>query len=241
MTEKFVGIVLDVTRHSDRHNIVTLFTRSRGRVSFISPAGGGKSGRIRHARLQPLAVIEGDMNFRQNAELQRLGAFSLHTVWGDIYFNPVKQMLALFLSEFLNKLMRASMPDENTWDYVFNAIRLLDSMKSGVADFHIVFLSSLLPFAGIQPDAKEYTPGDYLDMQSGNFTPTRPPHRDFLQGEEAQFAARLCRINFSNFRILRLNSNLRLSTLQKLLHYYGLHFPGCANLKSLSVIHDVFH
>jgi len=241
MTEKFVGIVIDITRHSDRHNIVTLYTRTRGRVSFLSPAGSGKAGKIRQARLQPLAVIEGDINFRQTAELQKLGTFSMYHVWGDIYFNPVKQMISLFISEFLNKLLRATMPDKNIWDYIFNSLLLFDKMKKRVADFHIVFLSSLLPFTGIQPDAENYSPGCFLDMQSGTFVATPPGHRDVLTGEEAAFAAKLCRINFSNARVLRLNGSLRLLIIDRLLHYYGIHFPGTSNLKSLSVIHDVFN
>ncbi len=112
MTEKITGIVLDITRHSDRLSIVTLYTRSRGRLSFLSPTGSGKAARLRQARLQPLTVIEADINFKPVAELQRLGPFSLYEVRGDIYFDPVKRLIALFLAEFLNRLLRATMPDE---------------------------------------------------------------------------------------------------------------------------------
>ena len=122
MTEKITAFVLDVTRHNDRHNVVTLYSRTRGRISFLSPCGSGKSGKLRQARLLPLAVIDADINFRQTSELQKLGAFSLHHVWSDIYFHPVKRLVALFLSEFLNRLLRASMPDEALWDYIFNSL-----------------------------------------------------------------------------------------------------------------------
>ena len=118
MTEKITGLVLDITRHSDRLSIVTLYTRSRGRLSFLSPVGSGKAGRLRQARLQPLAVIEADINFKATSELQRLGTFALHEVWSDLYFDPVKRLIALFLAEFLNRLMRATMPDELMWDYI---------------------------------------------------------------------------------------------------------------------------
>ena len=128
MTEKITAIVIDITRHNDKLNIVTLFTRSRGRISFLSPAGSGKMGRLRHSRLQPLAAIEADINFRQTAELQRLGTFALYTVWNNLYFDPVKRLVALFISEFLNKLLRATMPDEALWDFILNSISLLDNL-----------------------------------------------------------------------------------------------------------------
>lgn len=169
MTEKISAIVLDITRHNDRMNVITLYSRSRGRLSFLSPIGSGKSRQMRQARLQPLAVIESDINFKATAELQRLGSFSFLTVWHDIYFNPVKQIMALFLSEFLNKLLRATMPDENLWDYIFNSLRLLDNTSEGISNFHIAFLSSLLPFVGIQPDNSGYRYGYCFDMQSGTF------------------------------------------------------------------------
>ncbi|MDE6077785.1 MAG: recombination protein O N-terminal domain-containing protein [Muribaculaceae bacterium] len=239
MTEKITGIILDITRHSDRLSIVTLFTRTRGRISFLSPAGTGKAGRLRQARLQPLAVIEADINFKTTSELQRLGNFSLHEIWNEIYFDPMKRLVALFLADFLNRLLRASMPDELMWDYIRDSLRLLDRMTTGVADFHIAFLSSLLTFAGIQPDGRDYRQGCVFDMQAGVFTSRVPSHSDYLYGEEARFAALLSRINFTNVRALRLNGRLRSEILDKLLRYYAIHFPGASNLRSLDVIHDI--
>lgn len=240
MTEKLTGIVLDITRHSDRMSIVTLFTRSRGRVAFLSPVGSGKSGKLRQARLQPMSILEAEVNYRQTVELQRLGAFSLREVWCDLYFDPVKRVITLFLAEFLNRLLRATMPDENMWDYISNSLCLLDRMHSGTADFHVAFLSSLLSFAGIQPDGAAYKPGYFFDMRAGAFVAVKPPHNDFLGGDEARFAALLSRITYSNVRILRLNGNLRREIIEKLLRYYSIHFPGTANLRSLDVIHDIF-
>ncbi len=240
MTEKFIGIVLDITRHNDKHNIVTVYSRSRGRIVFLSPCGSGKSGKMRQSRLQPLAVIEGDIRFSQTAELQKLGAFTLSEVWTDIYFHPVKQMIALFLSEFLNRLLKASMPDESMWDYIVSSLRLFDAMKTGIADFHIAFMASLLPFAGIQPDASQYEPGMVFDMRAGVFTDLLPPHHDFLSGEEARFAAKVSRINFFNIRALRLRGESRRMILSRLLTYYAIHYPGTSNLRTLEVIRDVF-
>lgn len=241
MTEKIQGILIDLTRHNDRLSIVTMFTRSKGRISFLSPLGSGKSARLRQARLQPLAIIEADINFKANTELQRLGNFALAEVWSNIYFDPVKRLMALFIGEFLNKLLRATMPDETLWDYLVESLRLFDRMQEGIADFHVAFLASLLPFAGIQPDPSGFTPGMYFNMQSGTFSSTQPQHNDYLHGVEAEWAARLCRIDFSNVRALRLNGNLRSRILNAILKYYSIHYPGTSSLKSLDILHDIFN
>lgn len=240
MTEKFTGIVLDVTRHTDRHDVVTVFTRARGRVVFLSPSGTGRAGRMRNARLLPLSVIDGEMTFKPTVELQKLGAVTLNTVWRDIYFNPVKQMLAMFLSEFLNRLLRATMPDTELWDYIFGSLRLLDGMERGLGDFHIVFLASLLPFAGIQPDIRDYRPGCYFDFQAGRFTAAMPPHRDWVRGDGAAAVVTLLRINYRNARMLRLDRDARGRLLDGLLRYYAVHYPGTGSLKSLDVLKELY-
>ncbi|MBD5356320.1 MAG: hypothetical protein HDR88_04855 [Bacteroides sp.] len=240
MTEKFSAIVLDITRHNDRHNIVTVFSRSQGRMVFLSPCGSGKNARLRQSRLQPLAVIAGDVRFSPVAELQKLGAFNLQEVWADLYFHPVKRMMVLFLSEFLNRLLKATMPDENLWDYIVTSLRLLDNMTTGISDFHIAFMGSLLPFMGIQPDASQYKEGMMFDMRGGVFTDILPPHNDYLRGDEARFASIISRVNFFNVKALRLNGHTRRTILSRLLAYYSIHFPGTANLKSLPIIQELF-
>lgn len=241
MTEKIVAIVLDITRHSDKLDIVSVYSRSHGRISLLSPAGTSKSARMRQARLQPLAVIEFDCHIRPNAELQRLGNFALHTVWSDLYFDPLKRLISLFISEFLNRLLRATMADQNMWDYIFNSLRLFDSMNRNISDFHIAFLASLLSFTGIQPDDSKYRPGMFFDLQAGVFSDTIPPHNDWLKGEEAALAAKICRLNFYNVKALKLNGAMRRRITEKILSYYAIHFPGTSNLRSPDIIHDIFN
>lgn len=242
MTEKITAIVLDITHHTDKLDVVNLYTRSKGRIGFLSPSGSGKAARLRQARLQPLAVIDADIKFKPSSELQRLGSFSLHEVWTDIYFHPGKRNLALFISEFLNKLLRASMPDENLWDYIYNALQYLDRAQTNINDFHIAFLASLLPFAGIQPDRSGYAQGKVFDMNNGVFKSQGlfTHAQNLLSPEESRIAALLCRINFYNVKALKLNSTLRFSMLRKLLDYYSIHFPGSGKLKSLDILHELY-
>lgn len=242
MRHKLDAIVLNVRKHNDKFDVVTVFDREKGRLALLSPVSGGKTGKMRQARLQPLAVIEADISFRPNSELQKLGSFSLSKVWKTLWFHPLKSLQALFLSEFLNKLLLASMPDPNLSDYIINSIEYLDNLEDGFSDFHIVFLTSLLPFAGIQPDYAQYKTGYCLDMRAGSFVDVVPAHGDFLSSRESAFAVFLLRLDFFKMRILR-NNKIRFDrhqTLQTILRYYGIHYPGLASLKSLDVIHSLF-
>lgn len=240
MSEKITGIVLNVRKYNDKNSIVTLFTRERGRLVFISPSGSGKASNVRRARLQPLSVVTTDLNFKNGVELQRLGSISSAEIWTDIYFNPSKRALALFISEFLYRLIYATMPDPHLFDFILSSVRLLDRMQTGIADFHIPFLIALLSFSGIQPDVSDIRPGYVFEFQSGTFVPEFEAKTPFIAGTEAEIIPWLLRLNFANMKCLRLNALNRRQILYGLLNYFSFHFPGLVSLKSPEVLREIF-
>ena len=240
MREKIKGIVLGIRKHNETTDIVTVYSREYGRLVFLSSVSNSKGGKLRNARLQPLAMIEADIRFKSNSEFQRLGTFSWSEIWKDIYFHPIKQMIVIFLSEFLNRLLSARRKDETRWNYIHDSLLFLDSLKKNVNDFHIVFLSSLLPFMGIQPDLDSFHHGYFFDMRGGIFSEIRPLHNDFLDLQETAFTAFLLKLDFRNMRVLKLKAGQRHIILSQLLKYYEIHYPGTGNLKSLDILHSLF-
>lgn len=240
MAEKIKGIVLNVRKYNDRNSIVTLYTREKGRISFISPIGTGKSSNARRARLQPLAIVETEINFKAGAELQRLGTINVSEIWTDIYFHPVKRALSLFISEFLYKLLNETMPDPLLFDFLAGSFRLLDIMGKGINDYHIVFLVSLLSFSGIQPDTTRCQPGYVFEFASGSFVPEFEAKGPCLYGEEAKAVVFVARLNFNNIKSLRLTSANRRQILYNLLNYYSYHFPGLGSMKSPEILREIF-
>lgn len=240
MAEKITGIVLNVRKYNDRNSVVTLYTRERGRLGFISPLGSGKASNARRARLQPLAVISSDLNYKPTAELQRLGSFSPLEIWNDIYFEPSKRAIALFISEFLYRLLNATMPDPRLFDFLLDSFRLLDGIKDGVNNFHIPFLVSLLSLSGIQPDVSGWQEGYVFEFASGSFVPEFEAKPPFLKGEETRYVSLISRLNFSHIKHLRLTAADRRQILFGLLNYYSYHFPGLGSLKSPEILREIF-
>lgn len=239
--EKITALVLDVIKYNDRHNVVTLFSRERGRISFLSAAGNGKATRVRNARLMTLSLISSEVNFHENKSLQTLGAILPARVWKDLYFNPIKASLAIFLAEFLNRYLRDSPPDAPLFDFIVDSLIDLDSRRSRpVANFHISFLISMLQYAGIQPDMSDYERGDWFDMRAGITSAYPPPHNNFLAPDETLAMKSLLRMNHHNDRLFRLSGAQRRLILCKLLEYYAVHFPGVSNLNSPSVLTELF-
>lgn len=239
MTEKIEAFVLDVVKYSDNRNVITMFSRSRGRISCIS-SSGGKTGRGRNAMLQPLSVITTDMNFNSQRDLQRLGRIELGYVWKSIYFNPYKSAVGIFLAEFLNRYLRTAAPDAPAYDFVVGSLRCLDSMDEGIANFHLAFIIRFLEVAGISPDITDYEKGDYFDMQESVCTPVRPTHNACLTAEQASYLPLLMRMNYRNCRFFRFNARQRREIMSLCLKYYSLFFPGLDRLKSPEVLQTLF-
>lgn len=238
--EKITGIVTDVIKHSDRHNVITLFTRSHGRIPFLSAAGNGRSARIRNASLMPLSVISADINLNSNRELQFLGKFQRVFLWKDLYFNPYKSAMAMFLSEFINNYVRNSGSDPALWDFILEAVSHLDKIQDGIANFHLAFLIEFSKYVGVRPDLSDFRPDAMFDMRGGTVSILPPAHRDFLTIEQTSRLPLLMRMNLRTAPLFRFNASQRRELLALLLRYYGLHFPGLSNLKTPSVLAEVF-
>ncbi len=57
---------------------------------------------------------------------------------------------------------------------------------------------------------------------------------------KTSFLPTLMRINFANARFFRFSGKERSELIDHILKYYGLHFPGSDNLKSLEIMKEIF-
>ena len=245
MKEHISGIVLGTVKHSDRHNVTSIYTRERGRMAFLSPAGTSKSSRLTSARLQPLSIIEAETNISPTKDLHPLSAISPTKIWRTLYYEPFKSTVVLFLSEFLNKLLREAPSEPRLWDFIANSLSIFDATENSTAaaNFHITFLISLSYMMGIQPDVSEYREGMEFDMKSGSMVyPYSVISKNSIRIDtlRSAFIPSLIRINYANSKHFRFSGKDRSELIALILKYYGLHFPGCDNIKSLEIIKEVF-
>lgn len=244
--EKVEGILISLIRHNDRNNIATLYTRSHGRLACLSPAGSGKTARMRAARLQPLARITADIRINPGRDLALLSRFETPTPWRTLYFHPVKQTLVLFLQEFLDRLLRTSAPDPLLYDTILHGIHAIDSLPdTRCANAHIAFLISLLIPAGIDPNLTLTRPlsDAPFDMRGGEYLPPSPflPHRDVVMPPDSLRLPLLNRMTIPNSPLFRFTAAERSRLLTGLLRYYAIHYPGLTNLRTPTLLADILH
>lgn len=253
MIQHIEGIVLDIVRHNDRHNIVTLYTRSHGRMAFLVPQGKTKAGKMRNAMLTLMSVVKADVNIHPEKELHILRQPETGRTWHKIYANPMKTSLIFFLAEFCMRLVRQYPAEERLWNYIINSLEVLEQLPSGrIANFHIAFLIRLLPIVGIEPSAKQYEENERFDLQTGEMTaklfdsfhyvtPGRPNAASSLLSEnESRHVPQILRISFRNMHIFRLTREERHRVLDIILKYYSIHLSIGSELKSVTVLRELF-
>ena len=240
MLTKTQAIVLHSLKYGETRLIVDMFTRSQGRQSFIVSIPKSVKGKIKKQLFQPLTLLEIESDLRPKLQLQKLSDVRLASPFSSIPFDPNKLSISLFIAEFLYYALRSEQHNEPLFDYIVNSIQWLDAQTDRFANFHLVFLMRLSRFLGFYPNLEHYQSGDYFDLRESVFLSTPPVHRDFLHPQEAEKIQLMMRMDFPTMHLFRMSHQERNRLLEVSLIYYRLHLPDFPELKSVSVLQELY-
>ena len=235
------AIVLRTIKYKDTSLIADVYTDVRGRcqLSLRIPKTG--RGKVPVVLFQPLALLELEIDVRPHTNIYKVTEAKTLLPFSDIPFNPYKQAIVMFLSEFLTRALREEEQNQSLFEYLYYSISFLDGSSAGFSNFHVVFLLRLSRFLGIYPNFENYHAGDYFDLQNATFVGLRPlTHTHYLAPEEAVYIPQLSRINFETMHLFRFSRTERNRMLTVLNEFYRLHLPDFPELKSLQVLRELF-
>lgn len=144
------AIVLSLQPHSDKAHILHAYTREHGRVNYMV-YGVGRKNPI--GCYNPLSIIQITTS-ASSKPLASIRTANLTFIPSTIHTDPYKQTIVLFLSEILFHTLCHPMADEAIFDYIQDAICLLDE-QTDIQDFHLQFLIHFAALLGFAID--EYT------------------------------------------------------------------------------------
>ena len=240
MYEKLRGIVLNTVRYSDKHNIVHIYTDGRGLMSFAVPQGKTRAAQMRNAMLMPLSLVDLVAAVRSGRELSALREVRRNYPLATLYSDPVKNAIALFISELLAHVIQQPEGNDPLFRYIEQAVQLLEQLPGQVANFHICFLYHLGAHLGIQPNVESYRKGYWFDMTDGTFVPSAVRGHMHLQPAEAQVIHLLSRMTFSNMGVFRFSREERNRMLDVIISYYRLHNAAIGTLRSPDILKQLF-
>ena len=240
MLTKTQAIVLHSLKYGETRMIVDMFTRQFGRLSFIVSMPKTAKSKMKKQFFQPLSLLEIETDVRPKMQLQKLSDVRLASPFASIPFHPHKLSMALFLAEFLYYALRSEQRNELLYDYVESSILWLDGQEDRFANFHLVFLMRLSRFLGFYPNLDHYQTGDYFDLRVSEFLSAPPLHRDFLYPEEADKVQLMMRMDYPTMHLFRMSHQERNRLLEVTLIYYRLHLPDFPEMKSISVLQELY-
>lgn len=234
-------IALRTIRHTDRSSILTVYSLEAGRLAFAIPAGAGREASRRRAMLMPLSIAECIADICPEREVHIMHEPQTIVPLTNLRANPIKSSIAMFIAELLGAALLDGPPDEMLYNYLAQAITILESLPSrGIANYHIWFLYGLGHFLGIEPDASDYKPGMVFDMLDGIFRQTPPLHRHYLPATQSAIVAELSRMTPANMHLYRMSRSQRNELLDGILQYYSLHHVGLSSIRGLDILRDLF-
>lgn len=239
MLHKTRGIVFKVTDYSESSVVVQIFTEKFGLQSYLINGIKKPKSKIRLNSIQPLHLLEMIVYHKTSGNIQRLSELRHQPVFQSIPYDIVKSSLTMFLNEVLYKSLRQHEPDEVLFEFLFHAIEILDSLNSGLANFHLYFLLRLTRFLGFYPDKTFASPAAWFDLKDGIYSKVQPPHSLIIEPPYTDLWINILNSNFDNLHSLHIPGPDRKVLLEKILMYYRLHIEGFGDIKSVGVLEEV--
>jgi DNA repair protein RecO (recombination protein O) len=237
------GIVLRTVKYGETSMIATIYTELFGVQSYIvngvrksSKKGPGKANLF-----QPAAILDLIVYHNELKNLQRIKEFKWGYIYQHIFFDILKNSVALFMVELLQKTLRQPEANPDLFHFIEDAFIHLDEADAHVtANFSLFFALHLTSFYGFRfsDDYSDETP--FLDLQEGEFMHDHPIHPFFLQGQYSFVTSQLLKVMQPHeLKEIRLNQEMRRVLLQAYQTFYALHIHDFGVMKTLPILYEV--
>lgn len=240
MLTKTLGIALHTIKYSETSLVAYIYTQQFGRQSYLVKGAYSKNAQIKASLFQPLALLEMEVYYKPLGELQKIKEAHNSPAFTNIPFNPLKNTIALFLAEVIYRSVREEHPNVHLFDFLFNAIQLLDHDRQNTSIFHLIFLLQLSKHLGFYPENNFTTVNAVFDIIKGCFVPVPPTHGQYLMPQYGTYLSELMYSNFSEMHNLQIPRDIRNILLETFIAFMGIHAEGMGQIKSYKVLKDVF-
>ena len=241
MLEKTRGIFLYQIKYSDSASIAHIYTEHSGRIAVFIRRSKNKKTSSKKNTLQPLFLIDIQLNIKKNREIQNVNEFNIAPVQISIPFNIAKRSIVFFLAEILSKVLKEEEANPGLFSFLYNSIELLDHLEAGFSNFHLVFLFELTRYLGFYPSDNYSEINCYFNLREGCFM-DKPDAPEITLDKLLSSALNYLKIkSFALLNEIHLNRHDRQKLIEVLLKYYNYHMPGMGQIKSLEILNEIYN
>ncbi|MDF1551173.1 MAG: DNA repair protein RecO [Bacteroidales bacterium] len=240
MHEQTRAIVIRYLKYTDHSAIAHLYTEKFGRISVMVRHSKSKKSVSKKSILQPLFLLNINIVYKHNREIQQCSEMNNFPFFNDIPFNIVKNSIALFLAEILSKVLKEEEANPALFEFLHSSLQLFDQSKEGAANFHLIFLYELSKFLGFYPDNNYSIRNKYFSLRDGYYTDFQRSDEISLNEQLSEQFYNISNKGFGSLHTLSLARELRIKILLALIKYYQFHLPEIGKIKSLDVLNQLF-
>jgi len=234
------GIVLRSVKYGDTSSVVSIYTRQFGIQSYLVNGVRGAAKNSKVHLFQPASVVELEVYHNQLKNLQRIKEIRWKIVYHSIFTDVVKNSIALFMVELLQKSIIAEEKNELFYDFSEKQLELLDSAPpEEIPDFPLKFMISVPAFLGFEINNNYDSQHVFFDSSEGKFV----SDTNGIMIENSSLINKSLSDALNSVRKrtqLHLNGSVRRNLLHLIEKYYQLHITGFKELKSLKVVEMIF-
>lgn len=240
MLKKSRAIVLHSLKYGESSLIVHCYTEQWGRQSFLVK-GVRKSRRQQRVNyFQPLFVLDMEVYFRDNRDLQWIKEVGFHGSVPDFQGNLTKSTQAIFLSEVMMKVLREEEKNEALFEFIYRSLAYFESLENASSSFHILFLFQLTRFLGFYPRNNYSEREEFFDVVSGAFREI--PSSASIDTEKmlGTYWRSCFGLSYIQADQEFTNKKERNIFLDSLVSFYRHHIDSLGEFKSLDILRTVF-
>ncbi|MEX6690358.1 DNA repair protein RecO [Danxiaibacter flavus] len=244
MTHKTKGIVLRAVKYGETSIIATVYTELFGIQSYIVKGvrQSSKKSQGKSNYFQPSAILQMEVYHNELKNLQFIKEFEWAYLYEHLFFDVIKNAVATYMVELLQHSLKQPEANPELFYLMEDSLKQLDrgdvTLTANLPLYFTLHLATELGFQW-QGEFNKHTP--VLDLEEGQYVGDIPGHPFYLSGELARISSEINSINFYNdLENIQLNRTVRRQLLQSFQQYIALHVSDFGELRSLSVLYELF-
>ncbi|UJP66053.1 DNA repair protein RecO [Mongoliitalea daihaiensis] len=227
MLVKTSGLVLSYIRYKDTSIIVKIFTKELGLKSYIINGVRSSTAKSKMGFYQPMMLLDLVVYHKETSNLNRVSEVKLLQAFQRIPFEFKRSGIAMFMAEVLSRCLYDGYQNESMFDFLEEAITLLDSPHCNLTHFPITFLMETSKYLGFAPVSAE----EFFEELNQAWASSR----DFQV--EATYLDGLLQHSFAFDQ--NVPSIARRNLLDLCLSYYSAHLEESKEWKSIKILRQI--
>lgn len=234
------GIVIHRINYGETSLVARIFTRELGMQSYLVRGARKARSKRKQMLFQPLTLVNLAVYHKDKEGLQYIREISLLEPYQNIPLDIGKSSQVIFMAEVLSHAIKRQEAHQELFDFLQQALLLLDRSAEPRPLFHLVFMLQLSRFLGFQPRNNLDRQHPFFNLGEGLYQSVMLHPEHCLDSRLSQFFFQLSNTSLIHSGSLSLGREDRKILVRKIIDYYRHHVADMPELKSLEVLESVF-